>query len=61
MISPIEAVVIFLIVFGAHMNVLLVIKVTVLVLTKWSYRFPFMLNIKQYGLESHVPIVFKSI
>ena len=34
----IEVVAIFLIIFGAHVNILLIIKVNILVLIKWSCR-----------------------
>ena len=36
----IEVVVAFLIIFGAHMNILFIIKVTFLLLIKWSYCSP---------------------
>ena len=38
--NPIEVVAIFFIVFEAHLNVLLLIKVKIVVLIKWSYRYP---------------------
>ena len=43
-ISPLSNVmakiVIFIIIFGAHMNILIIIKVKILVLINWSYRSP---------------------
>ena len=43
----IEAMATFLIVYGAHMNILLIIKVKICVLGKWSRRSqPIMLNIE---------------
>ena len=38
--TRIEAVATFLIIFGAHMNILFIVKVNILVLIKWSYRSP---------------------
>ena len=38
--KSIEVIATIFIIFGAHMNILLFIKVKILKLIKWSYRFP---------------------